>query len=96
MPLENGNQSEANEELKERVRAFWQTHPCGTKFSDAEMGTRAVRERTANTLQAVDTKAAAKRNVTQAIERIRDEIRGCVEVNQLVEFIESSKRGVVK
>ena len=27
-------------ELKERVRAFWQAHPCGTKFSDAEMGTR--------------------------------------------------------
>ena len=39
MPLENGNQSEANEELKDRVRAFWQTHPCGTKFSDAGMGT---------------------------------------------------------
>lgn len=30
----------ANEELKERVRAFWQQHPCGTKFSDAEIGTR--------------------------------------------------------
>ena len=29
-----------NAELKERVRAFWQAHPCGTKFSDAEMGTR--------------------------------------------------------
>jgi len=29
-----------NLELKERVRAFWQEHPCGTKFSDAEMGTR--------------------------------------------------------
>ena len=27
-------------ELKERVRAFWQEHPCGTKFSDAEIGTR--------------------------------------------------------
>jgi len=27
-------------ELKERVRAFWQAHPCGTKFSDAEIGTR--------------------------------------------------------
>ena len=40
MPLVNENQSEANEELKQRVRAFWQTHPCGTKFSDAEMGTR--------------------------------------------------------
>ena len=30
---------EENAELKERVRAFWQAHPCGTKFSDAEMGT---------------------------------------------------------
>ena len=40
MPVENGNQSGANEELKQRVRAFWQTRPCGTKFSDAEMGTR--------------------------------------------------------
>jgi len=27
-------------DLKERVRAFWQAHPCGEKFSDAEMGTR--------------------------------------------------------
>ncbi len=30
---------ESNADLKERVRAFWQAHPCGTKFSDAEMGT---------------------------------------------------------
>ena len=29
-----------DDELKERVRAFWQAHPCGTRFSDAEMGTR--------------------------------------------------------
>src|SRR5713226_3573413 len=35
----------ANEELKERVRAFWQAHPCGTKFSDAELGTREFFER---------------------------------------------------
>lgn len=26
--------------LKERVRDFWQAHPCGAKFSDAEIGTR--------------------------------------------------------
>jgi ubiquinone/menaquinone biosynthesis C-methylase UbiE len=26
--------------LKERVRAFWQAHPCGTKFTDAEVGSR--------------------------------------------------------
>src|SRR5258707_2218953 len=32
--------TKANDDLKERVRAFWQAHPCGTKFSDAEMGTR--------------------------------------------------------
>jgi SAM-dependent methyltransferase len=30
---------DANAQLKDRVRAFWQEHPCGTKFSDAEMGT---------------------------------------------------------
>jgi len=30
---------DSNTDLKERVRAFWQAHPCGTKFSDAEMGT---------------------------------------------------------
>lgn len=29
-----------NSVLKERVRAFWQTHPCGTKFTVAEIGTR--------------------------------------------------------
>jgi ubiquinone/menaquinone biosynthesis C-methylase UbiE len=26
--------------LKERVRAFWQEHPCGTKFADAEPGSQ--------------------------------------------------------
>ncbi len=35
----------ADAELKERVREFWQAHPCGTKFSDAEMGTREFFER---------------------------------------------------
>ncbi|HEX3145326.1 MAG TPA: class I SAM-dependent methyltransferase, partial [Pyrinomonadaceae bacterium] len=34
-----------NAELKERVRDFWQQHPCGTKFSDAEMGSREFFER---------------------------------------------------
>jgi ubiquinone/menaquinone biosynthesis C-methylase UbiE len=29
---------ESNNNLKERVRAFWQEHPCGTKFADAEPG----------------------------------------------------------
>jgi ubiquinone/menaquinone biosynthesis C-methylase UbiE len=32
--------SESNTNLKERVRRFWQEHPCGTKFADAEPGTR--------------------------------------------------------
>jgi len=31
---------DTDSELKERVRAFWQAHPCGTKFSDTEIGTR--------------------------------------------------------
>jgi SAM-dependent methyltransferase len=31
---------ETGKGLKERVRAFWQEHPCGTKFSDAEVGSR--------------------------------------------------------
>lgn len=30
--------------LKERVRSFWQAHPCGTKFADAEEGSRAFFE----------------------------------------------------
>ena len=32
--------SEQNPSLKERVRAFWQEHPCGTKFADAPPGSR--------------------------------------------------------
>ena len=32
--------SQADSQLKERVRAFWQQHPCGSKFADAEPGTR--------------------------------------------------------
>jgi SAM-dependent methyltransferase len=32
--------AEAQTELKEQVRAFWQAHPCGTKFTEAELGTR--------------------------------------------------------
>jgi ubiquinone/menaquinone biosynthesis C-methylase UbiE len=37
--------SEANGNLKERVRAFWQANPCGVKFADAEVGTRLFFER---------------------------------------------------
>lgn len=32
--------SENNFTLKERVRAFWQENPCGTKFADAPPGSR--------------------------------------------------------
>ncbi|HTK38982.1 MAG TPA: acyl-ACP--UDP-N-acetylglucosamine O-acyltransferase [Pyrinomonadaceae bacterium] len=39
---------------------------------------------------------SSKLNTTQAIEKIRKEITGCAEVDILVQFIESSKRGVVK
>ena len=34
------SQKLADEQLKERVRAFWQAHPCGTKFTETELGTR--------------------------------------------------------
>jgi UDP-N-acetylglucosamine acyltransferase len=39
---------------------------------------------------------SAKLNTTQAVEKIREEIIDCKEVDLLLEFIESSKRGVVK
>lgn len=39
--------SDANANLKERVRAFWQANPCGTKFSDAAPGTQLFFERVA-------------------------------------------------
>ena len=39
---------------------------------------------------------SSKLNTTQALERIRAEIKGSEEVNELVRFVESSKRGVVK
>lgn len=32
-------------DLKEQVRRFWQAHPCGTKFADAEPGTPLFYER---------------------------------------------------
>src|SRR5262249_44046494 len=43
-PMTHGTNN-ASAEMKERVRAFWQAHPCGTKFSEAEMGTREFFER---------------------------------------------------
>ena len=39
---------------------------------------------------------ASKLNTTQALARIREEIQGSTEVDELVRFIETSKRGVVK
>lgn len=39
---------------------------------------------------------SAKLNTTQAVEKIKGEITDCAEVDVLVEFIETSKRGVVK
>jgi UDP-N-acetylglucosamine acyltransferase len=37
-----------------------------------------------------------KLNTSQAIERIRAEVPPCAEVNELIEFIQSSERGVIK
>jgi SAM-dependent methyltransferase len=45
MSQSTSNPIDANNDLKERVRAFWQAHPCGTKFSDAAMGTPEFFER---------------------------------------------------
>lgn len=36
---------ESQHNLKDRVRAFWQENPCGTKFTDAAPGTRLFYER---------------------------------------------------
>ena len=45
MSESTSNPTGADNDLKERVRAFWQAHPCGTKFSDAELGTPEFFER---------------------------------------------------
>jgi len=39
---------------------------------------------------------SSKLNTSQAVERMKEEISDCTEVDYLIEFIESSKRGVVK
>lgn len=39
---------------------------------------------------------AAKLNTTQAVEQIKKDVTDCEEVSYLVEFIESSQRGVIK
>ena len=38
----------------------------------------------------------SKLNTTQAVEKIREDISDCAEVDYLIEFIETSQRGVVK
>src|SRR6185437_7441316 len=43
--MARASQKLADDQLKERVREFWQAHPCGTKFSEAEIGTREFFER---------------------------------------------------
>jgi UDP-N-acetylglucosamine acyltransferase len=39
---------------------------------------------------------SAKLNTTQALEKIKEEIADCKEVDLLVNFYETTKRGVVK
>jgi len=39
---------------------------------------------------------SSKLNTTQAIEKIKEELKDCAEVDMLVNFIETSERGVVK
>ena len=39
---------------------------------------------------------SAKLNTTQALDRIREEIKNSAEVDELVRFVETSQRGVVK
>ena len=39
---------------------------------------------------------SSKLNTSQAIERIREEIAGCAEVAELIQFVETSERGVIK
>ena len=39
---------------------------------------------------------SSKLNTTQAVERIKEEVKDCAEVDLLVNFIETSQRGVVK
>jgi UDP-N-acetylglucosamine acyltransferase len=39
---------------------------------------------------------SSKLNTSQAVDRIKEEIKDCAEVDLLVNFIETSQRGVVK
>jgi UDP-N-acetylglucosamine acyltransferase len=55
-----------------------------------------TRETLASLHHAFHLLLSAKLNTTQAVERIRVEIGGSPEVDELVQFVESSERGVVK
>ncbi len=39
---------------------------------------------------------SSKLNTQQAVEKIKQEVKDCAEVDLLVDFIETTKRGVVK
>jgi UDP-N-acetylglucosamine acyltransferase len=39
---------------------------------------------------------SSRLNTSQALQAIREEIKGSAEVDELVRFIETSKRGVIK
>jgi len=54
------------------------------------------RETIANLHHAFHLLLSSKLNTAQAIERMRAEIHGSIEVDELIAFIESSERGVVK
>jgi UDP-N-acetylglucosamine acyltransferase len=58
---------------------------------------RGFRKETVEALQtALRLLTRAQLNTTQAIERIRAEVAPCAEVDELIEFIRASDRGVVK
>jgi UDP-N-acetylglucosamine acyltransferase len=53
-------------------------------------------ERRDKLAQAIRLLTASKLNTSQAVERIREELAGSEDVEQLLTFIESSERGVIK
>jgi UDP-N-acetylglucosamine acyltransferase len=61
------------------------------------LGRRGFEKATIEALQtAIRLLTRAQLNTTQAIERIRAEVSACAEVDELIEFIRSSERGVLK
>ncbi len=57
---------EAGNNLKDDVRAFWQAHPCGTKFTDAMPGTRLFYERVAQHRYQLEWHIPAAANFAEA------------------------------